>query len=221
MEKLKGLKLNKSRITSVKFLKDVFVDEKSGVTYTEIPELCAVKIESMPGEKSFIRIELWLPSNWNSIFLGLGNGGMAGNIYYRELVKYVKQGYAAANTDLGTPKGREYGINNPDVWKDFGWRATHLMTVLGKTVLREYYGKKEDYSYFVGRSTGGQQAFSLMQRFPDDYNGIIAGVPANNRVYLHTYFLWNYVHLHPKNGTALFFDQQITAKANCAVDFFS
>ena len=60
-----------------------------------------------------------------------------------------------------------------------------------------------------------------MQRFPDDYNGIIAGVPANNRVYLHTYFLWNYVHLHPKNGTALFFDQQITAIANCAVDFFS
>ena len=82
------------------------------------------------------------------------------------------------------------------------------------------YGKKPEYSYFVGASTGGQQAFSEAQRFPEDFNGIIAGVPANNRVALHTYFLWNHNHLRRPDGKVMFTDKEIQNITHLAVSFF-
>ena len=123
-------------------------------------------------------------------------------------------------TDMGTSGGRERGINNQAVWRDFGWRATHGMAVLGKQLSEICYGKKPEYSYFVGASTGGQQAFSEAQRFPEDFNGIIAGVPANNRVALHTYFLWNHNHLRRPDGKVMFTDKEIQNITHLAVSFF-
>lgn len=175
-------------------------------------------------EGSFVRTELWLPKNWNGRFLGLGNGGMAGGFSYTELLKYTQQGYATAQTDLGTSLGMESGIQNSAVWKDFGWRATHGMTVLSKELIVRHYGKKPDYSYFLGCSTGGQQAISEAQRFPQDYNGIIAGVPANNRIALHTYFLWNHIHLtRPRSSaeaTELFSAEEIRKLTTYATEYF-
>src|SRR5205085_11922278 len=84
----------------------------------------------------------------------------------------------------------------PEVWKDFGFRATHLMTVAGKQVVRAYYSKEPELSYFNGGSTGGQQALQEAQRYPDDYDGIAAAVPAHCRTPLHAYFLWNDQILH-------------------------
>lgn len=85
-----------------------------------LPPFCRIKLESRPGQKSLIRSELWLPECWNGIFLGLGNGGMAGSIDYAGLAAHLKKGYATANTDMGTSRGRSSGIANPDVWMDFG-----------------------------------------------------------------------------------------------------
>ena len=169
---------------------------------------------------SLVYTQICLPENWNGKFTALGNGGMAGSIHALELLNYSRMGYVAAQTDMGTSGGRERGIRNPAVWRDFGWRSTHGMAVLGKALTEACYGRKPEYSYFIGSSTGGQQAFSLAQRFPADFDGIIAGVPANNRIALHTYFLWNHNHLRCKDGRALFGQEEISRIGDLAVQYF-
>lgn len=94
------------------------------------------------------------------------------------------------------------------------------MTEVGKEIARIYYGRRESYSYFIGGSTGGQQALAEAQRFPSDYDGILAAAPANNRVFLHIYFLWNHNHLRMPDGKALFSTREITAISDCAAAFF-
>lgn len=153
-------------------------------------EYCLVAVTLNPN----IKIQVWLPkTGWNGRFLGTGNGGSGGRIITEKLSDGVKRGFATANTDLGTSGGVNEAIHQPDRWADFGYRATHLMTVIGKQIVMAYYGKAPHHTYFVGCSTGGQQALMEAQRYPEDYNGIIAGAPANNRTHLHTQLLFNYL----------------------------
>ncbi len=146
-----------------------------------------------PAKGSNIHVELWLPLKraWNGRFLGLGNGGAAGSIRPGNLAGPLERGYAVATTDLGTAPNSDSGIGNPEVWKDFGYRATHLMTVAAKQMVQTFYGEPPKFSYFQGSSTGGQQALQEAQRYPGDYDGIVANVPAHCRTPLHAYFLWN------------------------------
>ncbi|MDR2675553.1 MAG: tannase/feruloyl esterase family alpha/beta hydrolase [Opitutaceae bacterium] len=156
-----------------------------------VPPRTIVRLDLHPSEKSTIRVEIWLPDkkDWNGCFLGLGSGGMGGYMLeHKDFAAPLRQGYATAYSDLGTTVS---GIGNPDVWKDFGHRATHLTAVAGKAITKNFYGRAPEFSYFKGGSTGGQQALSLAQRHPDDYDGIIAGVPAHRRVALHAWFVWN------------------------------
>lgn len=174
-----------------------------------------------PGKRSFLRVEMLLPlkENWNHCFLGQGIGGLGGYIPSEQLLHNMERGYATAASDLGTSKGRTCGVGNPDVWKDFGWRGNHMMTVIAKAILTAFYGTPQNYAYFVGGSTGGQQGMSLAQRFPLDYQGIVAGVPAHDRVALHTYFLWNYNHLRSKTGKPLFTMAEIERITELAVEY--
>jgi len=199
----------------------VFISPDSSEEYRDIPEFYRIECVSEPENGSYILTEIWVPLKWNGVFVGLGNGGIAGNICYHTLAEQVKNGYSAANTDMGTSRGYYLsGIECPAVWKDFGWRSTHIMTELGKTVTELIHGKSPTFSYFIGASTGGQQALSEAQRFPCDYDGIIAAVPANNRIFLHTYFLWNYVHLRTRNGKRLFTADEVDTLTQAAVEFF-
>lgn len=152
-----------------------------------------VKLLLQPAKGSNINVEVWLPDaeNWNGRFLGLGNGGAAGKINSGSLAASSAAGYAVATTDMGTAPNADSGIGNREVWKDFGFRATHLMTVVGKQLVKAHYGKGPEFSYFSGGSTGGQQALQEAQRYPEDYDGITAAVPAHCRTPLHAYFLWN------------------------------
>ena len=152
-----------------------------------------VKLLLQPAKGSNINVEIWLPepAAWNSRLLGLGNGGSAGHISPGTLAGPMAGGYAAVTTDMGTAPNADSGVGNPEVWRDFGYRATHLMTVAAKQVVAAYYGKPPEYSYFSGGSTGGQQALQEAQRYPEDYDGIAAAVPAHCRTPLHAYFLWN------------------------------
>lgn len=152
-----------------------------------------VQLLLQPAKGSNIRVQLWLPaaSKWNGRFLGLGNGGAAGGINPAILDAASAKGYAVATTDMGTAPNPDSGVGNPEVWKDFGYRATHLMTVAGKQLTQAYYGKAPAFSYFSGGSTGGQQALQEAQRYPEDYDGIAADVAAHCRTPLHAYFLWN------------------------------
>ena len=153
-----------------------------------------VKLLLQPAQGSNINVEVWLPEaqRWNGRFLGLGNGGAAGRINSSSLAAPSSAGYVVATTDMGTAPNPDSGVGNREVWKDFGFRATHLMTVSAKQIIRSLYGKGPEFSYFSGGSTGGQQAIQEAQRYPEDYDGITAAVPAHCRTPLHAYFLWNH-----------------------------
>ena len=175
----------------------------------------AVRLLLNPASGSNIRVAVWLPKRqeWNGRLFSLGNSGMAGSIDEAKFIPYFQRGFAVATTDLGTNPAPDAGIGNPEVWKDFGYRATHLMTVAAKELIESYYGKCPDYSYFHGHSTGGQQAIREAQLYPEDYDGIVATLPAHCRTPLHAYFLWTYQILKRCNFTSAQ-EKAIIAAAN-------
>ncbi|MEY3895005.1 MAG: hypothetical protein RLZZ214_524 [Verrucomicrobiota bacterium] len=190
---LKALKIDAGTLTLVRHDTSPTMRFADGRIQKNLPPRTIVKVLLNPAKGSHINVEIWLPDadRWDARFLGLGNGGAAGTINPDILVGPLAKGHAVATTDLGTAPNADSGIANPEVWKDFGFRATHLMTLVAKQVMTAYYGKGPDYSYFSGGSTGGQQALQEAQRYPGDYNGIVAAIPAHCRTPLHAYFLWN------------------------------
>ncbi|MDQ2775465.1 MAG: tannase/feruloyl esterase family alpha/beta hydrolase [Acidobacteriota bacterium] len=163
-----------------------------------LPPFCRVAAVLHPSADSAIRIELWMPeADWNGRLEGTGNGGFAGNLAYGALAAGVKRGYAVVNTDMGmaTPPGEDATvfIGRPERWKDWGYRSTHDMTVEAKRLVTAYYKRPATHNYFVGCSTGGEQAWMEAQRYPDDYDGIVGGAPANNRTGVHESILWNFI----------------------------
>jgi feruloyl esterase len=167
----------------------------------QAPAFCRVAATIRPSPASHINIEVWLPqaADWNGSLLGTGNGGAGGAIMYAPLLRGVRSGFAVANTDMGTTTTGldfSFGIGQPELQKDWAYRATHLMTVAAKQIAARYYGRKAARALFWGCSTGGHQAVTEARRYPDDYDGIIAGAPANNRIRLHTVTTWNWLATH-------------------------
>jgi feruloyl esterase len=149
-----------------------------------LPAFCRVAGTIRPASDSDIRFEAWMPvSGWNGKFQGIGNGGFAGTISYGGLADAVRNGYAAASTDTGHQSNigtdASWALGHPEKVVDFGHRAIHEMTVKGKALAEAYYGQKPKRSYFNSCSNGGRQALMEAQRYPEDYDGIIAGAPAN------------------------------------------
>jgi hypothetical protein len=198
---LRTLKIDQGTVTHVGRDEAPTLENPKGSALKNLPPRTIVKLLLNPAKGSNINVEIWLPdaAKWNLRFVGLGNGGAAGSINPRSLAALISGGYAVATTDMGTAPNSDSGIGNREVWKDFGFRATHLMTVHAKEVIKAYYGKAPAYAYFNGGSTGGQQALQEAQRYPEDYDGIVASVPAHCRTPLHAYFLWNdqILHEHP------------------------
>jgi feruloyl esterase len=158
---------------------------------TNLPPYCEVVATIAPTPDSSIGVRVWLPtSRYNGRYLGTGNGGYAGGYFQSELADGINRGFATANTDMGQTGGAGVNgdamIGHSEKWKDFGWRATHLMTTFSKALINAFYGDPAHRSYFAGCSTGGQQALMEAQRFPYDYDGILAGAPAFNRTHIHT-----------------------------------
>lgn len=186
------------------------VKPPTGSAIKDLPPFCRVQIVASPVVGSDIHMEVWLPINsWNGRFLGTGNGGGGGRIYFPPLRAGLKRGFVTANTDLGTAPGADSAVGQPEKCIDFGYRATHVMTVIGKSVLSAYFGTAAKYSYFWGSSTGGQQAMSEAQRYPGDYDGIIAGSAAINRTHLHSEFVWNYLANHKIEGQSALTAQNV------------
>ena len=163
---------------------DLKPNETVSPLYTATPAFCRVAATLAPTADSDIRIEIWLPSSgWSGKFRGAGNGGFAGSINYLALAGAVAQGYAAASTDTGhSMPGAVWALGHPEKLIDYGFRAVHLMTVTAKTVVQSFYGNAPKKSYFSSCSNGGRQALMEAQRFPNDYDGILAGDPANSHV---------------------------------------
>ena len=154
---------------------------KGANIYKELPEFCRVAATLKPSGDSDIKVEFWLPtSNWNRKLQSVGNGGWAGVISYSALADAVKAGYASASTDTGHVGGSgSFALEHPEQLIDFSWRSEHEMTLKAKAVVQAFYGSAPRLSYWNGCSTGGRQGLKEAQKFPDDYDGIIAGAPAN------------------------------------------
>ncbi|MVM31457.1 tannase/feruloyl esterase family alpha/beta hydrolase [Spirosoma sp. HMF4905] len=189
-----------------------------GQAIADLPAFCRVAATLKPTPESMIRIEVWLPqTNWNGRFLGTGTGGGAGSISYSALANGLKRGFATTNTDMGTSPNANEAVGHPERWADFGHRATHEMTVTAKAITQAYYKKTVHHAYFAGCSTGGQQALMEAQRYPDDYNGILVGAPANNRTHLHTGFVWNYKVTNQIPGSAFLPKEKIALITNAVI----
>ena len=120
---------------------------------------------------------MWLPqSGWNRKVQAVGNGGLGGAIPYPALAAAVRAGYAAAGTDTGHVGGNgDFVPGHPEKLVDFAYRAIHDMTVSAKAVVGAHYDARPVRSYFNSCSTGGRQALIEAQRYPDDFDGIVAG----------------------------------------------
>jgi hypothetical protein len=166
-----------------------------GKTIPHLPAFCRVAGVITPSADSTIQFEVWMPaSGWNSKFQGIGNGGFAGAIAYQQMATAVTHGYATASTDTGhQADGVDAGwaLRHPEKIVDFGYRAIHETAATGKIIVREFYGENPARSYFSSCSNGGRQALMEAQRFPDDYDGIIAGAPANYWTHLLANANWN------------------------------
>src|SRR6266404_4235041 len=183
-EKLADLKLPQTAITSAE-------------SVTTAPAHCVVKGITRPSRDSEIRFEVWLPpaADWNGRYEQAGNGGLAGSIQPAPLTAAVKRGYAAAGTDDGHQSGQlggaSWAIGHPEKLIDFGYRAVHETSVQAKAIVRAFYGKEAAHNYFFGCSDGGREALMEAERFPDDFDGIIAGAPANDWSHHFAGFIWN------------------------------
>jgi feruloyl esterase len=149
----------------------------------KLPEFCRVEATLAPTKDSDIKIEVWLPAKgWNNKYEAVGNGGWAGVISYSAMAEAMKRGYATSSTDTGHVGGSgSFALGHPDKLDDFGYRAVHEMVVKAKGIITAYYGSQPKYSYWNGCSTGGRQGLKEAQLYPDDFQGIIAGAPANPR----------------------------------------
>ena len=219
IEALRTLNLPHTRIVELEMIEGDFKNEYFSAR--RLPPTCRVRYETSYGEDSLIRSELWLPTDWNGRFVGLGNGGLGG-VLRAAYASYSERGYAVAETDMGTSRliNGEIKTVTENLYRDYGWRSTHIMTVIAKMLIEAYYGRRPEYSYFIGYSAGGKQGLSVIQRFPEDYDGVIAGVSSNNGLFLTTGFLWNYVHLTTREGGAVISTAEAEAINAAAVDFF-
>ena len=200
-ESLAQLKLPHTTITAAELVPEGTFTPPGAKPIEKLPAFCRVAATLAPTSDSDIRIEVWMPaSGWNSRFEGTGNGGYAGGLAWGALAGGLRRGFAVANTDMGMrpPAGSDAGafVNHPEKWADWGYRATHEMTVTAKLIVKAFYESAPKYSYFSGCSTGGEQALMEAQRFPDDYDGILGGAAANNRTGVHTSVLWDYAVTH-------------------------
>src|SRR5579863_455842 len=152
--------------------------------YKSLPAFCRVVAEAKPTPDSDIKLEVWLPvSGWNEKLQGIGNGGFAGIIDYYQIGAAMKKGYASTATDAGhagSPGDATWAMGHPEKVVDFGHRGIHEMTRVAKILAQQYFGSAPSRSYFTGCSDGGREALMEAQRYPEDYDGILAGAPANN-----------------------------------------
>ena len=161
--------------------------------YTSMPAFCRVTGIIKPTSDSNIQFEVWMPSaGWNRKLQGIGNGGFAGVIPYQALAQPLARGFAVATTDTGHVGGdASWALGHPEKVIDFGNRAIHETAVKAKAVLNAFYGQGPQRSYFSSCSNGGRQALMEAQRYPEDYDGIIVGAPANFWTHHISGFAWN------------------------------
>jgi feruloyl esterase len=170
------------------------------------PGYCRITAAAHPAPDSDIRFEVWIPDHWNGRYLQFGNGGFAGTIPARSLAMGMARGFAVAGTDDGHQSmvgtDASWALGHPDKQIDFGYRALKETTDAAKAIITAYAGAPK-YSYFQGCSDGGREAMMEAQHYPRDFDGIVAGDPANHWTHLFANGLWSYDALNATPASAL------------------
>ncbi|MCC7462841.1 MAG: tannase/feruloyl esterase family alpha/beta hydrolase [Gammaproteobacteria bacterium] len=196
-EVLAGLKLPHATVTSARDAPAESIAAAFGAPgRIDVPARCVVKVISRPSADSEIGIEIWLPlAGWNGKYLQVGNGGWSGAVVTSALAWAVQRGYATAGTDDGhrgsAAGGAQWAVGHPEKVIDFSYRALQETALLARQVVNAFYADNARRSYFVGCSSGGRQALMAAQRFPEIFDGIIAGAPAHNMTGLQAAGVWN------------------------------
>ncbi len=195
-ESLTSLVLPNTSITVAQTVTAGSFSPPNGQPVSNLPSFCRVAGAIHPVEDSSITFEVWIPSaDWNGKFEGIGNGGYAGFISHAALGNAVKGGYAAAATDAGHSGAADvnaaWALGHLQKAIDFGYRAIHETAVKGKAIAAAFYASAIQHAYFNSCSNGGRQALMEAQRYPEDYDGIVAGAPANYWTHLLTEALWD------------------------------
>jgi hypothetical protein len=196
-ESLADLKLAHTAITSAVLVGEGPLSGSNSLGNSpavSVPARCVVKAVTRPSGDSEIKFEVWLPAaGWNGEYQQLGNGGWAGAIPAAAMIEPLRRGYATAGTDDGHEGGGGAGwaIGHPEKLIDFGFRAVHETHLQAQALIRAFYGKDPSRSYFVGCSDGGREALMEAQRYPEDFDGIIAGAPASFWSHLVTGHVWD------------------------------
>jgi len=174
----------------------------AGNPFADLPAVCRVAATLKPSTDSDIKMELWLPApgqpGWNGKFRGTGNGGLGGGagVNVNALAAGVRRGYATAGHNTGHDGDSSYALEHPEKIKDFGYRATHEMTVTSKALVRAFYGKPPSLSYMAEGGGGTIAALSSAQRYPDDYD-TIAVTGMSSYLTRHTFaqmWIWQATH---------------------------
>jgi feruloyl esterase len=220
-EKLASLALPHAKVTSAQLVAaGAFTLPNAGRgngAFAQLPAFCRVAATLTPAADSQIQMEVWLPAaNWNGKFLAVGNGGWAGTISFDAMAAGLRRGYAAASNDTGhSDNGAQFALSQ-DKLVDFAYRAMHEMTVQSKTIVGAFYSRPPRLSYYQGCSTGGRQGMMEAQRYPDDFDAIVAGAPVYNMVHMNVSQTALQVEML-KNPDRIVPQSKVTLLANAAV----
>ena len=192
-ESLKDLKWPKDTTITIATMVARGAFDPPGATPPIDTAACRVAGSINPTSDSNIQFEVWMPATgWNGKFLSAGEGGYAGAINYGGIADALRRGYAGGSTDTGHVGGTaDFAPGHPEKVTDFGWRGKHLQAARSKDIIRAFYRQSIAHSYFSSCSNGGRQALMEIQRFPDDYDGVLVGAPANDWSHLFAGFVWN------------------------------
>jgi peptidoglycan/xylan/chitin deacetylase (PgdA/CDA1 family) len=158
---------------------------------------CRVQATVTTAADSAVNFEVWVPERWNHNVVVTGNAGYSNALSTRDMTLALSRRYAAVGGDTGhqtaTPDDLLWGVDHSERIVDWGTRSIHAITGPAKRIAEQVGGNAIARSYFYGCSTGGHQGYAEIQRYPDDFDGVIAGAPGNNRVRLNVAFLWQFL----------------------------
>jgi hypothetical protein len=213
-------------VDSGKFVPPVMVRRRSPEFFTAfnaLPAFCRVQAVARPSSDSEINIEVWLPATgWNRRYLGAGNGSFGGSINYYRLGESLRSGYAASSTDTGhrgRPSESAWARNHPEKQADFDHRAIHETAQTAKALIQTFYDSAPAWSYFSSCSNGGRQGLMEAERYPADYDGIMAGAPAT-RFGFRTFISGDFAAFQKRGGKIIIYHGG-NDRPEANLDFFS
>ena len=172
----------------------------------KLPAYCRIEATVTTSADSRVNFEVWIPLDWNGKIVVTGNGGYSNALNVRDMGHALSQRYAAVGGDTGhqtpTPDDLLWGVDHPDRITDWGSRSIHAISGPARRIVEQVQGAQPRRAYFYGCSTGGHQAYAEIQRYPEDFDGVIAGAPGNNRIRLNAGFLWQFLANHQPGDNA-------------------